>query len=318
MTLHAVPLDRGFEDALRRHLAHGDEESRNAAYQLGRGALEQGLGVLDTVAALARALVAIGNGPADGADPRLPALGVEAFVLEALSPFEMAHRGVREANLALRRVDEVREEEMRRISRELHDSAGQTFATVHLAIAELADRSGRETADELSRVQVLLVRAEEQLRRLAYEFRPVILDELGLIAALEELAASVASRTKLMVGVEGRLPARLPPRLEFALYRSVQEALANAARHARARSAAIRLRHEAGAVRCEVADDGVGFDPGASVARPGGGLGLRSIRERIAAVGGTLEIRSKPGAGTLLEIALPLEVPHVDARADRR
>lgn len=312
-------LERSFEETLRRHLAHADESSMHAAYELGRRALERGLGVLDTVAALARALSAVAGGPEQGSPSRLPAEAVEAFVLEALSPLEMAHRGVHEANLALRHVDEAREEELRRIAHDLHDSAGQMFAPAHLALSGLAGRSDPETAEELARVRALLVLGEEQLRRLAREFRPPILDDLGLRAAIAELAGSVAARAGLVVEVGGEIPTRLPPRVEITLYRAVQEAFGNAVRHANASKVRLHVDHADGWLRCRVEDDGAGFDPSAPPRRPeGGGLGLRGIRERAAALGGTLEVRSAPGRGTLLRLEIPVEATHADARPDRR
>jgi len=312
-------LEREFETALRRHLAEGDESSLHAAYELGRGALARGLGVLDTVAALTRALAAIGSS-ARGGDPKpLPAGAVEAFVLEALSPFEMAHRGIREANQALQHVDESREEELRRIARDLHDSAGQMLAPVHLALAGLAGRADPDTAEELARVRALLVRCEEQLRRLAREFRPTILDDLGLRAAVTDLADMFRSRTGLAVAVKGEVPLRLPPRVEIALYRAVQEAFNNAVRHALASKLELEVGIAEGVLRCRVEDDGAGFDVAAvAPRRAGGGLGLRGIRERVTALGGRLEVRSTPGRGTRLEIEIPLEAMHADASADRR
>ena len=318
--MNALPdsLERSFEDALRRHLAEGDEGSLHAAYLLGRGAIARGLGVLDTVAALTRALAAIGGTAGDRAPLPLPPATVEAFVLEALSPFEMAHRGVREANEALLHVDESREEELRRIARDLHDSAGQMLAPVHLALSAMAGRADPDTAEELGRVRALLVRCEEQLRRLAHEFRPTILDDLGLRAAIADLAETFRSRTGLAISLKGEIPPRLPSRVEIVLYRAVQEAFNNSARHARA----TRLELEVGVaddrLRCRIEDDGAGFDvASAAPRRAKGGLGLRGIRERVTALGGRLEVRSAPGRGTRLELEIPMEAVHADASPDR-
>jgi signal transduction histidine kinase len=319
MSAPVESLARSFEDALRRHLATGDEGSMHEAFELGRDALGRGLGVLDTVAALARALTAIAGGECGQSPVRLPAEAVEAFVLEALSPFEMAHRGIREANLALRHVDEAREEELRRIAHDLHDSAGQTFAPVHLALSGLAGRADPDAAEELARVRALLVRCEEQLRRMAREFRPTILDDLGLRAAIIDLATTIRARTGLAIALRGEIPLRLPPRVEIAVYRAVQEAFNNAVRHARASRIEVEVVLAEGMLRCRVEDDGAGFDP-ATVARQraSGGLGLRGILERVTALGGRLEVRSAPGRGTRLELEIPLEAMHADTSPDRR
>lgn len=267
--------------------------------------------MLDIGAALVHAaLAALPRGAPPGRE-------LESFVLEALSPFEMAHRGARDANQALRRMEEIREGETRRLAHELHDSAGQLLASVHLALEDLARDLAPAARPRLERAQVLLVRIEEQLRRLSHEFRPTMLDDLGLVPALTHLASSVSQRTGLEIAVEGVLEERLPSPMETALYRIVQEALSNVVRHARASRGAIRVQRTEEAVTCTIEDDGVGFDLDAS-AVPGAatGIGLSGMRERAAGIGGTLEVRSGPGRGTVLAVTVPLEVSHVLARAD--
>lgn len=306
-----VEIEHAFARELRSYLADGGEEALHRAYELGRRSLERGHGVLETAGALVRALAAGVPGEGGGPPSRLPAAAIEALFLEALSPFEMAYRGAREANLALRRLDEVREEEARRVAGELHDASSLLFAGIHHAVADLSQRlpSAREDFD---RMLVLLVRSEEQLRRLAHEFHPAMLDDLGLRPALAYLAENVARRSGLRIEVKGEPAERLPAQQETALYRCTQEALANVVRHAAATRVTIQLAEAPDSFTCRVVDDGAGFDAAAWDSRRGAsGLGLRGIRERLAVFDGTLAIRSTPGRGTEIVMSIPLEVPHV-------
>ena len=229
------------------------------------------------------------------------------FALECLSPFEMAHRAVREANAALRGLNDHLEEQTRRISRELHDQAGQLLASVYLALDDLARDVPGDVGERLLAVKGLLDRIEEQLRRLSHELRPMILDDLGLVAALEFLGEGFAARHALEIRVHGRSEERLPGPIETVLYRIVQEALNNVAKHARAATVTIAVSRNARHASCSVRDDGVGFDPQAT--RVGDhGIGLMGIRERLTPLGGVLSIASAPGIGTELRVTIPLGV----------
>ena len=132
-----------------------------------------------------------------------------------------------------------------------------------------------------------------------------MLDDLGLVPALEFLAQGVIKRTALDVRVEGSIDGRLAPIVETTLYRVVQEAIINVGKHAHAQSVVIQVDHEPGHVRCSIRDDGVGFD---AVAQPKGprGLGLLGIGHRVEALGGRLEIRTRPGQGTTLIVGIPV------------
>jgi PAS domain S-box-containing protein len=147
----------------------------------------------------------------------------------------------------------------------------------------------------------------DQLRFLSAELRPTLLDDLGIAPALGFLAESFSARTGIPVDVEGDLgQERLDPLVETALYRIIQEALANVGRHAEAGRVAIRLERRQRSLRFWVRDDGVGFDPQAVGPGRDGGLGLLGIRERLAAIGGRLEVVSSPGNGAQLKATLPL------------
>jgi len=293
---------------LRGHIDGGGEATLHEAYELGRAALASGVGVLEMATLQHTALLEVCReaGLSDKLERII--LAAEGFARESISPFEMAHRGVSDANSALRRINEILEEQMRRIARELHDEAGQLLASVHLALHEVGRDLGPTSRQRLQDVRVLLDRIEEQLRGISHELRPLILDDLGLVPAIQFLSDGVSRRAGIAVIVKGSTEERLPPVVEMTLYRIVQEALNNAARHAQASSVTVTVQHTDGKVRCSIRDDGVGFRPAAGVPAKGrSGLGLIGIRERIAPLSGTLEIQSGEQTGTELLVTIPLE-----------
>jgi signal transduction histidine kinase len=293
--------------ALEEHLAGGTEAALHTGYELGRRALAEGFGVLDIAALLHRTVrdLCVRARSCEESAGRMRA--AESFLVECLSPFEMAYRGARDAAAALRHINELLEEETRRIARELHDEAGQLLAGVYLALDDLARGAAGDTAHRLAKIRGYLEQIEVHLRRLAHELRPSILDDLGLRPALEFLAEGFAGRTGMKVTVRGACDRRLPPAIENVFYRIVQEALNNAARHARASCITVELRQGAGRLVCSVHDDGIGFDPEAVLERGARGLGLRGMRERLAPFGGTLQIHSAPGKGTEVRVTAPVE-----------
>ncbi len=423
--------------ALKEYLRGGGEPALQRAYELGRAALAEGVGVLEMAALHHRAMVQLLR-----SEESLPGMVGAAgqFLVESLSPFEMTHRGYREANASLeasekqyrelfenandavftadltgqftsinrageqltgyergevtsmnfasvvvpehvpiaqrmmerklrgevertryeieiktrdgRRVpvevhtallrhdgqavgihgiarditerkqaeetlrwlNERLEDEAKRIAHALHDEAGQLLSSVHLALEEVARDLPQGARARMRAVKELLDQIEEELRRLSHELRPTVLDDLGLLPALEFLADRVGRRSGLTITVQDKTERRLPPSVETALYRSVQEAFNNIMRHAKAARVKVEIRQEAGSVLCSVRDDGIGFNTAVVKVREGErGLGLMGIRERAGALGGTLEIRSAPGKGTELSISIPLESGDVAA-----
>ena len=301
-------LAEQYRRALEDYLHDAGERALARAYELGRKAVVDGLGVLEMAALHHEALRA--------SVLRLPAFedrakateAAQGFLMESLSPFEMTHRAFREANTVLRRLHERIEEETRRIAHTLHDEAAQLLASVHVALAAMSHDLPPSARGRLEEVRGLLDRIEDDLRRLSHELRPTILDDLGLLPALQFLAEGIAKRTGLLIEVGGSTHGRLPPVVETALYRIVQEALTNAVRHADAARVRVELQREPQAIRCSIADDGVGFDAPTVLAHRGGpGLGLVGIRERLEAVRGSVQINSAPGQGTRLHVAIPLE-----------
>ena len=210
---------------------------------------------------------------------------------------------------ALRRLNETLEREIKRMALAVHDEAGQLLVAARLAIAGLVRDVGPSARERLDAVCAILDQLDADLRQLSHELRPRILDDLGLVPALEFLAAGVAKRSGLSVRVASSLRGRHAPALETVLYRVVQEALVNAAKHSHATSVEIGLAADADHLYCVVRDDGAGFDAASVLsATQHGGLGLVGIRERLNAVGGTLQIRSMPSRGTELRVRIPREV----------
>ena len=201
----------------------------------------------------------------------------------------------------------AREEERRRIARELHDDLGQRLSALHMELSTLLPR---EAPDAQGRgITAMLGMIEETItsvRRIATELRPLMLDDLGLNAAIEWLAMDWGRRTG--VAVELRLCQDDPPLSEVAattLYRVVQEALTNVARHAHASTVKIRFRLGGEQLLFTVRDNGVGF-PGAALGRVGS-HGLLGIRERVHMLGGTVEIGNGANGGARIAIRLPLD-----------
>lgn len=226
------------------------------------------------------------------------------FFSECLSPFEMSHRGAQEGNRAMRRLNELLEGELKRIAHALHDEAGQLLASVHIALADIAEELPSDYRARFEGVGGLLKQIEIELRNLSHELRPTVLDNLGLVPALEMLAEKITKRTGLAVYVVGNVNARLPTSVETALYRVVQEALNNAVKHANAKSVEIDIQRRPLRVVCSVRDDGSGMAIGQ---RPDmRGLGLIGIRERLNALGGTLRVVSEAKQGTTLLVDIPL------------
>jgi two-component system, NarL family, sensor histidine kinase DevS len=206
-----------------------------------------------------------------------------------------------------RQLLEAQEAERRRLAHELHDEAGQLLAGVHLALDTAIHGLPPPVQEGFAGVYRQLDAVEAQLRRLAHELRPTLLDDLGLLPALQSLAQRVAARTGLGIRVYSALTERLAPAVETAVYRMMQEGLTNITRHAAATQVDLQLWRDGAGVHGRLRDDGVGFVVEAVLGHPEArGLGLLGMRERLEAVGGTLQITSAPGHGTTLQCTVPI------------
>lgn len=213
------------------------------------------------------------------------------------------------------RILQAQEGERRRIARELHDETVQTLSGLLITLDFLESHipaGANAVTSGITRARSTATRALGEVRALAHALRPPILDDLGLVAALEGLAEEYALTygvpITVMVNLDGE--ERLPSDIEIALFRIAQEALSNACRHSEARAAQLHLSVRDDVVELVVEDDGKGFDL-ETVARPShhGGLGLSSMRERAALLQGRLEIDTAPGSGTRLAAVVPFAAP---------
>ena len=345
--------------ALQNYLLHPEEVFLQLAYELGRQAVAEGIGILNLFrihAAAARRLAH--QNPKEAAT-------AEAFFMEAISPFEATHRGFRETNARLselnatlakrnnelgainfelnREIEErkrteealrqskehyrvlfnearvmqenlrhlsnrvlyIQEEERKRISRELHDEVGQalTAVNVHLAMARKSpDAAGEQIAEAEKLVEQTMV----AVHRFARELRPAILDDLGLAAALRSHIQSFAERTKLQVNFEADpIVEQLGDDEKMVVYRVVQEALTNIARHAEATQVNIHMRATRVALRLEISDNGKAFSS-AQKETSQKRLGVLGMQERVRLVNGTFHIDAREGKGTTIRVDLPL------------
>ena len=201
------------------------------------------------------------------------------------------------------RLEHAQEEERRSIARELHDEIGQSLSGMVLDVGRAASMAKSEPLRaELAAISQAAERTVEAVRRIALSLRPSMLDDLGLVAALEWQAREVGNRSGLDVEVCAEDSAGdMPDPQRTCIYRLTQEALRNCVRHADASTVRVGLTQAAGTVTLRVEDNGRGFRAGRVR-----GLGLLGMQERVARLGGRLRVRSEPGRGTTLSVELPL------------
>jgi signal transduction histidine kinase len=240
-------------------------------------------------------------------------LGMAAFSTQKILRLEgktrAQYREVAEARGQLKdlsaRLVQVQESERRALSRELHDEVGQALSAVLVELRNLSSELGTplsaQTSGHLEAMKNLVENSVGVVRNMALLLRPSMLDDLGLIPALRWQAREMSKRTSMDVSVAAELGAdELPDAYKTCVYRVVQEALTNCARHSQATTVRIRIRQDSGRLALSIQDDGQGFD-----VAPTKGLGLLGIQERVASLGGKCNIQSEPGNGTILAIELP-------------
>ncbi|MFQ5996853.1 MAG: sensor histidine kinase, partial [Dehalococcoidales bacterium] len=205
----------------------------------------------------------------------------------------------------------IQEEERKRIARELHDETSQVLASLSAsleAITEMLPTNTDKIKALLKNAQGLSVTLIDEIHRLIYELRPTLLDDLGLVAATRWLAENTLETTGVAVNFEttGK-ERRLPSQLETTLFRVIQEAISNIAKHAHARNVSLMLHFRRNVIGVSIKDDGSGFDVEEAIRakdRPRG-LGLLGMKERVELFHGTFAIRSHPGGGTEIDIEIP-------------
>jgi len=226
----------------------------------------------------------------------------ESLAARAAIAVDLSERVTRDG---MRKVVEAQELERTRLARELHDETGQALTSILLGLKSLEQALDSDEGREgVASLRDLVVSTLQDVRRLAVELRPSALDDFGLAPALERLVDTYGRQAAVPVHLEIRLgDERLPAEVETTLYRMVQEALTNVAKHADATSISILLTRTASSVRLVVEDDGAGFEPGGA---RDGGLGLPGMRERVALLDGRLRIESAHGKGTTLVAEVPV------------
>jgi signal transduction histidine kinase len=228
---------------------------------------------------------------------------------------------LRQANTQLTQLSSMvinaQEQERQRLARDLHDDTAQALASllVHLRVLERTD-DPQQLRARLGEFRELIAGALDDVRRMAIDLRPTSLDDLGLVPALETHTAEFADRWKIAVDFTADgITRRLPPMVELVVYRIVQEALTNVAKHAHARRVQVALRQEGRTLQARVQDDGRGFDVDATLASRERGLGLFGMQERATLVQGRLSITAAPGTGTSLTLTIPLPAQGDDDHA---
>jgi PAS domain S-box-containing protein len=232
--------------------------------------------------------------------------GISLDVTDRRQAEEAARQSAERLEAVSRRLVQVQEEERRRLALELHDDVGQLLTSLKFAVEAAAAAPPAEAAAKMNEARALIDEALTRVRDLSSDLRPALLDHLGLLPAVRGLIDRYAAGTGVRVSFHhAGLDGRLPPDLETAAYRVVQEALTNVARHAGVKEAAVRLWVDAGRLQVQVEDQGAGFAPDAVLAA-GRSNGLPGMRERVMLLGGRLVIESAPGDGTHLLAELPL------------
>ncbi len=241
-------------------------------------------------------------------DRQIQLLAVQQARLEAMERIqdELTKREALRRELLSHTV-RAQEEERSRIARELHDETSQVLTAFSLDLATLktiiCDRE--EVITLVERLQSLSKQMSQGLYRLVHDLRPAQLDDLGLIPALEYLKDdSVSSDLDVAIIIQGKAR-RLDPIIETVLFRVAQEALHNVVRHAQVEHARISLKYQPQEITLQVQDFGAGFNPVQSFVPPRG-WGLAGMKERVESVGGQLNIESKPGKGTIVEVCVPV------------
>jgi two-component system sensor histidine kinase UhpB len=274
------------------------------------------------VSVVSTASTSRGMGPFAGQSPSDNTLSLQLFILGAGVPLlglavvlseerrarealQSSHAQTRELN---RKLIAAREEEGSRIARELHDDVGQRLALVSIGLARLRQESASDPVVTILKLQEQTSALARSLRQISHQLHPAALEHAGLGSALELTCEEVRRATSLDVRLVNHCDTSgIPGEVALCLYRVTQEALNNVIRHSEARRVEVTLRREEAHLILQVTDDGRGMR---SSPAQGTRLGLQSVAERVASVGGLLTVESTPGAGTTVRVAVPLDERH--------
>ena len=215
----------------------------------------------------------------------------------------------------LREIFSIQEEERRRIARELHDETSQGLASLAaslVAVASILPANTDIAKNELKKAQNLSIHILDETHKLIYDLRPSLLDDLGLVATLRWLADNKLTTAGVKVNFKSMgQERRLSPKVETTLFRVIQEAVSNIAKHAHAKNASLMLRFKENVIKIRIRDDGKGFNTKEAMhsKKQPRGLGLLGMKERMELMDGSLTIRSSPSAhGTEIIIEIPLDM----------
>ena len=238
---------------------------------------------------------------------------LRAEIIERKRVEETLRENEEARNELLRQLGAAQEQERWRIARELHDQMGQRLSALMLGLKSLSNTSsGQQPAVELGWLIEITKQLVEGVHTLAWELRPLVLDDLGLASALRSYLEDWAERAKIPAGFfdTGLDNRRLPADIETTLYRVVQESLTNILKHAQAKAVSVILEQRDNNVSLIIEDDGQGFDVPNVWGAPlkDRGLGLLGMRERVMLAGGSLTVESTPGVGTTIFVRFALAV----------
>lgn len=236
---------------------------------------------------------------------------LEERVQQRTAELYNANRSLREREQRLqtlsRQLLDAQETERRNLARELHDEIGQLLTVIKMQMRSAQEQHCRPNATDFEDAVQTIDNTINQVRSLSLRLRPSVLDDLGLVPALEWQAEQIQSKTGIAVTVQAdNLPARLSTELETVFFRIAQESLTNVMRHSQAKSANINVESNEGHVIMTILDDGIGFDATQVQTTTTGGLGIQGMKERVALVGGTLILNSRPSGGTQLVLSCEL------------
>jgi signal transduction histidine kinase len=248
---------------------------------------------------------------------------VESRTAKLAESNEQLRREMAKREALRRKLLHAQEEERRRIARELHDQMGQNLTALNVGLKSLLDRQSRSGLDSrVQRLQELATQTARDLHRVAVELRPTPLDDLGLVKAIRSLTETWSTRHGIDVDFEAGQyqPASISSEIETILYRIIQEALNNVARHSGATRVALVLRHTADQVQAIIEDDGRGFDAHVAFQSGNGSnrLGLLGIQERLSTVGGNFKVESAPERGATLLVRIPISKAHEKKKKAKR
>jgi signal transduction histidine kinase len=239
---------------------------------------------------------------------------VESRTAKLAESNKKLRREMAEREALRRKLLDAQEEERRRIARELHDQLGQNLTALNVGLKSLLDRQSRSgLGSRVQHLQELATQTARDLHRVAVELRPAALDDLGLVKAIRALTETWSTRYGIDVDFEAGQyqPAGISSEIETILYRIIQEALNNVAKHSGATRVALVLRHAADHVHAIIEDDGRGFDARvASQSGNGSRLGLLGIQERLGMVGGNFMVESAHERGATLLVRIPIPKAH--------